>query len=666
MKHTQATTCPLDCPDACKLLVTIEARQVVRIGGSDDDAYTDGYICGKVRNYAKHVYSENRLIQPLKRSGPKGSGQFDLISWDQAYSLIGDRIRRDLERHGGESILPLCYGGSNGKLTQDAVDARFFYRLGASRLDRTVCAAPSGAAYSAVYGKMPGVSYQDYARSKLIVVWGFNPHASGIHMISPIQQALQQGSKLVVVDPRQTLLAKSADLHLPIYPGTDLVVALGMIRWLRENGWVDWAFLNQFTNGSEPLFDAAECWTLDRVAKEARIPQASLQTFYRWYAETNPAVIRCGWGPERNRNGGSAIAAILAIPAVVNKFQRAGGFTLSNSGVWRLDNSSLVQATPPKTRRINMNLVGETLLNVKDPPVTTLFVYNCNPVATLPEQNKVLQGLRRDDLFTVVFDQVLTDTAAYADLILPATTFFEHDDLRNGYGNRRLGTVNRLIAPIGQAKPNYEVFGELIQRLGLAQQDDIIDPATWTQSLVGADSYQRLLEQGELKPASGPCPIQMQDVVPGTSSGKIELYPASLVTCSAVGLYCYIPDPVCSNQRYPLALISPSSPHTINSSLGYLRHQSAVAIMNPADAAARQLTTGQRVRLFNDSGETWVTLRIDAAITPGVVSLPKGLWQRHTLNGRTSNALSPDTLSDIGAGACFNDARIEVAAVPDP
>ncbi|MCA9136310.1 MAG: molybdopterin-dependent oxidoreductase [Planctomycetales bacterium] len=657
------TTCPLDCPDACKLVVTVKNDQVVKIDGADDEAHTGGYICGKVRKYADHVYSDLRLQTPLLRSGAKGSGQFSPVSWDEAYAKIVDRIRFDRDRYGAESILPLCYGGSNGKLTQDALDARFFFRLGASRLDRTVCAAPSGAAYQALYGKMLGVSCMDYDDSAMIVVWGNNPHASGVHQVPHIQNAQQQGSKVVVIDPRKTPLASRADLHLPIYPGTDLVVALAMIRWLHQHGFSDGDFIQQHTSGFDQLLDRADEWTVSRAASVARVPESSLEQLFRLYGESDPAVIRCGWGPERNRNGGSATAAILAIPAVANKFKRSGGFTMSNSGAWKLNQASVIQATPPPTRRINMNLIGETLLRANDPPVSTLFVYNCNPVATLPEQNKVIDGLQRESLFTIVFDQVMTDTAMYADIILPATTFLEHNDLRNGYGNTRMGQVMPVIGKIGQSKTNHEVFAELIDRLDLSEPGDLIDVTELSEALLGETMHAQLSQTGELAAAAGPRPVQMKDVFPATPSGKIELFPASLAESSKAGLYRYIADASSSNE-YPLALISPALRETVNSSLGYLIDKPAVATMHPTDAGARGIVDGQTVRVFNASGEVFVGIEVGDSVAPGVICLPKGLWMRHTQNNRTSNALAPDTLSDIGAGACFNDTRVEVATTP--
>ncbi|MCA9173204.1 MAG: molybdopterin-dependent oxidoreductase [Planctomycetales bacterium] len=680
MPQTRETTCPLDCPDACSLQVELEDGRVVGIDGSADDPVTRGFICGKVRRFADHLYCDERVSQPMRRTRDKSdvtltaagpayiAEHFEPISWDEAYSLIANRLRADRDTFGGESILPLCYGGSNGRLTQDSLDARLFYRLGASKLARTVCAAPAGAAFQGLYGKMPGVAFPDYASSDLIVVWGNNPHHSGVHLTPFIQQATRNGAALVVLDPRRTSLAAQADLHLPIYPGTDLCVALAMIHWLFENGHADHDFLEQHTSGHELLRARAAEWPVERAAEVSRIDEAALRSFFSLYAEATTPVVRCGWGPERNRNGGSAVAAILAIPAVANKFGRRGaGFTMSNSGAWQFDILRAAAEQPPNTRTVNMNLVGETLLHENDPPIRSLFIYNCNPVATLPAQNKLCAGLQREDLFTVVFDQVFTDSAMFADVILPATTFLEHDDLKCGYGYPRLGVVRPVVAPHGEAKPNNEVFGELLQRLGLAKEDDLCTPEQLQAALLGEQQASQLRDQGELEPACGLRPIQMLDVRPRTPSGKIE-FAAESLTHSQAGLYCYVADeetPTNDSKRspsssYPLALISPSTGRTVNSTFGQLIEELAQVTVHPSDAEARGIEDGQHVRVFNPLGAVDLPAKVEDSVAVGVVSIPKGIWSRHTLNGQTSNALSPDTLSDIGAGACFNDARVEV------
>jgi anaerobic selenocysteine-containing dehydrogenase len=435
-----------------------------------------------------------------------------------------------------------------------------------------------------------------------------------------------------------------------------------MIHWLLSNGHADSEFIESHTYGLDRLADRAAEWTLERAADVAAISVDRLRQLLRWYVELNPAVIRCGWGPERNRNGGSAIAAILAIPAIANKFgRRGGGFTMSNSGAWKLDAASSIQAARPDTRHINMNRVGESLLHLTDPPITSLFVYNCNPLATLPEQNKVLSGLQREDLFTVVFDQAMTDTATYADIVLPATTFLEHHDLRNGYGYPKMGEVKPVITPVGEARPNYEVFADLVKRMGLARPDDVVDAEGLKRAVLGDTRLRQLKPTGGMEPEGGFHPVQMVDALPLTPSGRIELYPRQLAEHDDAQWYVHLPDP--KTAEFPLALLSPSSSRTVNSTLGQLLDKPAAILLNPYDADQRGLAEGQTVRVHNASGEVVVDLKVDNRVRPGVAELPKGLWRRHTKNGQTANALAPDTLSHVGQGACFNDARVEVSAL---
>ena len=427
--------CPLDCPDTCSLSVTTSEGRVSAVTGTSLNPLTNDVICGKVRGIDKHMYGDHRVLTPLLRSGQKGSGTFRRASWDQALKKIAEQLAHARDNFGGESILPFNYGGSNGYLTQNATDATLFRRLGASELARTVCAAPSSAAYKGMYGKMPGVSLSDYRHANLIVVWGANLHATSIHLVPIIQQACKAGAKLIVVDPRRTKLAKQADLHLAPRPGTDLPLALGCIRWLFKRGQSDDVFLEQNANSSEELKLRAKKWSIKNVAKATGVAEDQIETFYQLYAKGSPAVIRVGWGPERNRNGGGAVAAILAMPAVAGKFGvRGGGFTMSNSGAFRLKSDGGAFSPRRSVRTINMSLLGSALQKASDQPIKFLFVYNGNPVATNPDQNAVKKGLEREDLFTVVFDSVLTDTARYADVVLPATMFLEHRELKSGYG----------------------------------------------------------------------------------------------------------------------------------------------------------------------------------------------------------------------------------------
>jgi anaerobic selenocysteine-containing dehydrogenase len=471
-EHIVETACPLDCPDGCSLNVTVQDGRITKIDGSTSNPITDGYICAKVRRFGERVYGSDRLLYPSVRKGPKGEGaRFERVSWDEALNLVADRMREARDTWGAESILPYSYGGSNGLLTQDTGDATLFRRLGASRLARTVCAAPTGAANGALYGKMPSVTYQDYPEARLIIVWGLNPSASGIHMVPYLREAQRRGAKLIVIDPRTTPLAKQADLHLALRPGTDLPIALAIHRHLFEGGFADRDFLEQHTHNAERLRQKALPWTFERAAAEADVPVELVARLAEWYATTSPALIRCGWGQERNRNGGNSSLAILALPAVGGKFRvRGGGYAMSNTEAWGIQRT-WIGAPEASTRRINMNQLGRVLTE-GDPPVKVLFVYNSNAAATSPDQRRVLRGLERNDLFTVVFEQVMTDTTHYADVLLPATTFLEGYDIPRAYGPIGLRLARPVIEAVGEARSNAEVFGELLRLLDLREDTD--------------------------------------------------------------------------------------------------------------------------------------------------------------------------------------------------
>jgi anaerobic selenocysteine-containing dehydrogenase len=662
-RSTVRTACPLDCPDSCTLDVTVEKGRIVEIDGGDVNPTTRDFICAKVRRFADRVYGEDRLLYPAIRKGPKGQGVFARVSWDEALDHVAGRMREIRDRWGADAILPFSYGGSNGLLTQDTADAALFRGFKTSRLARTVCAAPTGAANMALYGKMAGVVYQDYVHARLIVLWGVNPSASGIHLVPFIKQARQAGARLVVVDPRATSLAHLADLHVPLRPGTDLPVALAIHRFLFEEGHADAAFLAEHTRGAAQLQARAREWTFERAAEAAGVEPVLLERCARLYAENSPAVVRCGWGLERNRNGGSAAAAVLALPAVAGKFKvRGGGFSMSNSASLGIKAAAWMSDTPePGTRLVNMNHLGRALLDYSDPPVQMLFVYNCNPLATMPDQNRVLQGLQREDLFTVVFEQVFTDTARYADVVLPATTFLENYDIAKSYGVLSLQLVRPVIEAVGDARNNVEVFSELAARLGVGEAEEEIDALIRIASRLPGGMGDELMQNGSVTPPYGGAPVQFVDVFPLTPDRRVDLFPEALHAQAPAGLYGYQPDP--ATQEYPLALISPASEKTVSSTLGELRERAGVLQMNPKDAAERGLSTNDPVRVFNALGEVHCPVALNPDIRRGVVSLPKGLWRRSTYNGATANALVPDSLTDLGGGACFNDARVEVASL---
>jgi len=660
------SACPLDCPDACSLSVTVQHGKVINIDGSNRTPTTDGFICAKVRKFGDRVYGPDRLLHPAVRKGRKGEGRFGRVSWDEALELIVGRMKGATAEFGAESILPYSYGGSNGLMTQDNFDAKLWRRLGTSRLARTLCAAPTGAANMALYGKMASVVYEDYPEARLIILWGVNPTTSGVHLVPFVREAQKRGATLVVIDPRSTQLARAADIHLAVKPGTDVAVALALHRYLFANGFASETFLEQHTRNASRLRERADEWTIERAAEVAGVDGPALERVAKLYAESSPALIRCGWGLERNRNGGNAAMAILSLPAVAGKFGvRGGGYSMSNSASWNIDRSSWIGAEEPGTRLINMNQLARTLLDEPKPPVKVLFVYNCNPAATVPDQNRILEGLKREDLFTIVFDQVMTDTALFADVVLPATTFLEGYDFAKAYGPLHMDLGRPVIDAIGESRSNADVFGELCARFGLVDDaepsgelDLLVHVLGSLPGTIGDDLRDNKLPV----PPFGARPIQFVDVFPNTSDQKVDLFPDALDKSAPIGLYRFQPDP--ATDRYPLALISPASEHTISSTLGELPRGEIKLLMNPVDARQRGLSDNDLVRVFNERGEVHCAVQVLPTIRTGTVSLPKGLWRRSTRNGATATALAPDTLSDLGAGACFNDARVEVASLP--
>jgi anaerobic selenocysteine-containing dehydrogenase len=658
------TACPLDCPDACTLAVTVHHGKIVNIDGSHKNPVTKGYICAKVRKFGERVYGPDRVLYPAVRRGRKGEGQFERVSWDTALELIAEKMRTAKAEFGGESILPYSYGGSNGLLTQDNFDATLWRRFGTSRLARTLCAAPTGAANMGLYGKMPSVVYQDYPAANLIVLWGVNPSASGIHLVPYVREAQKRGTRLIVIDPRATKLARLADVHLAVKAGTDLPIALAIHRYLFANGHANETFLRDHTLNADKLRARAEEWTIERAADVAGVDPILLNRVAEMYAKASPALIRCGWGLERNRNGGSAATAILALPAVGGKFGvRGGGYSMSNSASWGIERP-WIGAAEPSTRIVNMNRLGRTLLGEEGAPVKVLFVYNCNPAATVPDQHRVLRGLEREDLFTVVFEQVMTDTALYADVILPNTTFLEGYDFARAYGPINIELGRPVIDAIGEARSNADVFGELCARLGVLRDDEptgeldlLVNVLDQLPGSVGND----LRDGTRPVPEFGDAPIQFVDVFPRTPDRKVDLFPETLDRQAPLGLYGYQPDP--ATVEYPLTLISPSSERTISSTLGELPRPDAKLLMHPVDADARGLSENDLVRIFNAQGEVHCSITVLPTIRPGTVSLPKGLWRRSTRNAVTGTALVPDTLTDLGGGACFNDARVQVTSL---
>ncbi|MGE0867842.1 MAG: molybdopterin-dependent oxidoreductase [Kofleriaceae bacterium] len=663
------SACPLDCPDLCGLTVAVDGGRVIQVNGDRRGPITDGFVCGKVRKIADHLYCDQRLTRPLVRAGTKGEGRWRPVSWDEALAIVVDRVSAIRSRSGGEAILPYHYGGSNGWLTEGSLAWRLFRRLGASKCERTFCAAATSAATHGLYGEMPGVALEDYEHARLIVLWGVNPSATSIHLVPVIERAREAGAKLVVVDPRRTPLARRADLHLAIQPGTDVPVALAVIHALFSRGHADRSFLDRHASQVDELERRAARWSIDAAAREAQIAAADLDAFVELYAASSPAVIRAGWGVERNRNGGSGVAAVLAVPAVAGKFGvRGGGFTMSNSEVrWGTSAEATVQEPAPAVRKVNMSTLSTALRELRDPPIECVFVYNCNPVATAPDQRAVVEQLSRDDLFVVVHDQVMTDTAALADVVLPATAFLEHRDVRRGYGTMRMFDSPAVATPPGEARSNNQLFGALLDRLGLTRPGDAMTDEAIVERLFasfpeGPALRKQLDDQRVASPPDGARPVLFVDTFPGTPDKRIHLVSSDLDRETPFGLYHYQPDP--RTTEFPLALISPALATQISSTFGQLRKAPGAVELSPSDAAARGIRDGDRVRMWNQHGEVRCLAKISSEVRDGVCSMPKGLWRKHTDNGFTANALIPPAVADLAGQAAFNDARVQVERIP--
>jgi anaerobic selenocysteine-containing dehydrogenase len=670
------TTCPLDCPDACHLEVTVREGRVEAIGGSHQHPDTAGFICSKVARFGRRLEHPDRILHPLRRVGAKGEGCFERVSWDEATAEIAARLRDVAARWGGEAILPFHYGGSNGKLTDGLTDDLFFARLGASRLAKTICAVPATEVALGMYGRMPGVAFGDFVHARTIVVWGANPKASNIHLVPYLKEARRRGAFIAQIDPRRTLGESECDLHLPVLPGQDLPVALAMIRHLEATGRLDREFLARWADGLETLLERASEWPVERAAAAAGVAAADIVLVAEALADGEPALVRCGWGLERNANGAQAIAAILALPALLGKFGvRGGGYTLSNGGAARFDRDAVLGPIRWTTRSLNMTQLGRLLAGRSpqpgrgaaaegplEPPVQALFVYNANPAATVPDQAAVLAGLAREDLFTVVHEQVMTDTALWADLVLPAATFLEGHDLRLGYGSYVVGGVVPVVAPAGEARTNPQLFAALARAMGFTDQ-----PFHWSdEELLARAAAAVAFAGGPLETAAaasglprgydfpGPRPVMFETVFPLTADGRVHLAPAVLGDRP----FAWTPPA----DGYPLALITPASGRLISSTLGEFNLRELEVALHPTEAERRGLAAGDAVRVWNELGEVHCRLAVSSRVRPGVAAMPKGAWRKSSANGSTAAALCPDTAQVVGDAACFNDARVEIAA----
>jgi anaerobic selenocysteine-containing dehydrogenase len=675
MRTERPSVCPLDCPDTCSLSVTVEDDRIVAIRGSRANPYTAGVLCAKVPAYFPgFVHGPGRLTKPLRRVGSRGQGRFEPITWEAALDLIHDRCQAVIRAHGPQAILPLNYAGPHGALAGGSMDLRFFHRLGASLLDRQpLCGGIRREAWLGTYGPVPGIPPEQAARARLIVAWGNNVTWSNLHLVPPINRARKQGAKLVIVDPRRTKIAEQADLHLALRPGTDVVLAWALAAELERSGGLDRAFIERHVEGFEAFMGLARPWTLSEASRVCGVTETAIRTLAEWYQALSPAAISVGNGLERNQNGGSGVRAVFALPALAGKWGVPGG-GLINSATFafpktpkRLGRPDLI---PSGTRTLNIVDVGRHLLDPElRPPIKAVFIYNHNPLIVHPDQNRLRRGLEREDLFIVGCDVVMTDSLAYADVVLPAASHFEHDDLFAAYGQHWLQRAEPVIPRQGDALPNTEIFRRLAARFGFtdpaftASDADLMDEALdSSDARLGGVRPSRLPTDRALEMTfGGEEMVLFGNMRPATASGKVELASAYLEQRFGARLPSWRP----VTARHPLVLISPASDQRITSTFGGVRENEPPPPleMHPADARARGLRPGQRVRVWNDLGEVRLPLLITDAVPPGVVCSLKGAWMRTSDNGQTISALCPAHHADLAEGACYNDARVEVAAL---
>jgi len=682
-RRTVRAACPHDCPDTCAMLVTVEDGRAVRVAGAPDHPFTQGTLCTKVAHYLDRTYSGERVLYPLRRVGAKGEGRFERIGWDEALDTIATRFR-DIagSADGPQAILPVSYAGTMGLVQYASMDRRFFHRLGASLLDRTLCATAGTFGIKATIGAGIGTDPERFDEAKLILVWGSNPVVSNLHLWSRIQQAKRRGALVVAIDPYRSQSAEKCHRHLALLPGTDGALALGMMHVLVRDGLIDRDYVERYTVGFEPLADRVAEYTPDRVAQICGLRTGDIEQLAHEYGTIRPAAIRLNYGMQRHAGGGMAVRTIACLPALVGAWRdAAGGLLMSTSGAYAVDTQALERPDLLRTpvRTINYATLGDALLEAKDPPIRAVFVYNSNPVAVAPESRKVIAGFSRPDLFCVVHELFLTDTTDYADIVLPATTQLEHLDVHKSYGHYHALANLPAIAPLGEAKPNSEVFRLLAARLGFEEACLREDDATIARQAFRTDapamqgiSWERLAEKGWMRLA---LPERYAPFAQGgfpTPSGKCELYSEWCAQQGLDPLPCYTPprESVASSpelaQRYPLAFLSPPARNFLNSSFAhlprFLRMEKTPRLeIHPDDAAARGIADGALVSVFNDRGRYTLTACITDRTRRGVVVAPSIWWKKLSPDGRNANELTGQWTTDMGKGAVYYDCLVEVA-----
>ena len=676
MLEERASVCTFDCPDTCSLAVGVENGRVVKVRGSWALPYTAGVICNKVaRDTSAFVHGPQRLLHPLRRAAPRGSREFERISWEDALDEIYERTSEVIRRWGAQAVMPLNYAGPHGLLAGDSMSARFFNRLGASQLyRRALCGGVRSEAWAGTYGAVPGCPPEFAEHAALNVVWGNNATVANLHLVRSVRKAKRAGGRLVVIDPLRTKIAEQADLHLQLLPGTDVVLAWSLAAELERSGSFDESFIGAHVSGVEEFMALAREWPASRAAAVCGVAESQILRLAQWLAEADPLVLAPGNGLERGRNGGSGIRAAIALPALLGKLGGGSGIVLSAGNAFpktpaKLQRSDLI---PAGTRTLNINDIGRHLVNDDiAPPLRALFIYNHNPIVVHPDQNRMRRGLAREDVFSVGIELTMTESMAHCDVVLPAATNFESADLYPSYGHHWLQRAEPVIPPVGESLPNTEIFRRLAARFGFAEpcfiatdeelMDDALDIA---DPRLGGVRPSRI-PTGKALQITGPHGkplVLFENLFPATPSGKIELKSETLA--ERWGAAALLPGWRERDASYPLMLISPASDKRISSTLGDLAGSRTAPplLMNARDAAGRSLASGADVRVWYDRGEVILRLEITDGVPPGVVASEKGAWLMTSRTGQTISALvSADLKADLAEGACFNDTPVEVS-----
>ena len=672
-----ASVCMLDCPDTCALTVTVDAGRVTKVRGSQTSPSTEGVICNKVaRLMPEFVHGDGRILHPMRRVGPKGSGNFERISWDSALTLAHAGIAGAIAKFGPQSVMPLNYAGPHGMIQGDSMSLRFFHKLGATQLfRRSLCGAVRGEAWAGTYGNVPGCPPELCAEADLNVVWGNNATVANVHVARRVRQSMKKGGRLIVVDPLRTKIAEQADLHLAPRPSTDVVLAFAIACELERLGAINHAFIAANVLGFEDFMARAHVYPAAVAEPVCGIAAADITRCAEWMSAAQRLVIAPGNGWERGRNGGSGARAAYALPALLGKLGNGSGIVAGAGNAFPKAGNALTRPDliPTGTRTLNIVDIGRHLASDDiDPPLRGLVIYNHNPIVVHPDQNTMRKGLAREDIFAVGIDVSMTESMAYCDVLLPAATHFEYADLYPAYGHHRLQRAEPVIALQGEALPNTEIFRRLAKRFGFndssfaASDEQLMDEAVDASDvrMGGTRGSEVPLQNGKLMlGANGKAQVLFDNVRPATPSGKIELKSETLA--ARWGAHALLPEFRPADTRFPLTLISPASDKKISSTLGGLLEARAAPplLMHPDDADARGLIEGIDVKVWNNLGEVFLPLCVTDAVRRGVVASEKGAWLCSSRNGQTISALaSASQKADLALGACFNDTGVEVGA----